>query len=399
MRGKLFPFQEAAIQYVLKRKRCFIADPSGTGKTIMALASIAMARAFPLVVVCPPTLLPHWQAEIAKWFPGWPVQVLNGVSLQGNQRAYLVCYSQIQKYLQLLEGLRPRSIIFDESHRLKGYETRQTQLSTELAKRIDYRFLLTGSPIVNRPADLMSQLKVMGRWDVLVNVRYFSETYCGAWYDGGDKSPCGAGNLSRLEEQLRIYCMVRRSEEQLMAYLPEKIVTPIYLQTDRQIDNLWDGCMNARIDVQELRRNAYKLKRAAVIEWLEGTRSLEGKTVVFGYHTEYVRELAEIFSGLLVTGDYSLQQIQETIHSFQNDPDAKFLFLTFGTGSQGWQLDFAERVVMVELDWSDSTHQRAEGRLSSLLREKKIRIYRLLARGTYEDHMLGIIDEKKASDV
>ena len=220
IRGNLYPFQEVAIQYALKRKRCFIADPSGTGKTVVALASVAMSRAFPLVVVCPPRLLSHWQAEITKWFPGWPVQVLKGAGLQGNQRAYLVSYSQLQKYLQSLDGLRLRSIIFDESHRLKGYETRQTKLATELAKRIDYRFLLTASPVVNRPADLMSQLKVMGRWDVLVNVRYFSETYCGAWYDGGDRSPSGAGNLSRLEEQL-------------MAYLPEKIVTPVYLQPDR----------------------------------------------------------------------------------------------------------------------------------------------------------------------
>jgi SNF2 family DNA or RNA helicase len=54
---------------------------------------------------------------------------------------------------------------------------------------------------------------------------------------------------------------------------------------------------------------------------------------------------------------------------------------------------------MMELDWSDSTHQRAEGRLSSLVREKTIQVYRLLARGTYEDHMLEIIKEKKAMDV
>jgi SNF2 family DNA or RNA helicase len=54
---------------------------------------------------------------------------------------------------------------------------------------------------------------------------------------------------------------------------------------------------------------------------------------------------------------------------------------------------------MVELDWSDSTHQRAEGRLSNLVREKVIRVYRLLARGTYEDQMLSIIEEKRAMDV
>jgi SWI/SNF-related matrix-associated actin-dependent regulator 1 of chromatin subfamily A len=400
MHGDLYPFQQAAVQYALKRKHCFIADPSGTGKTIIALATIAMARAFPVVVVCPPKLLPHWQAEIVKWFPSWPIQVLKDEILQGNQRAYIVGYAQLQKYTQYLEGVRPRSIVFDESHRLKGYETQQTRLSTELAKRIDYRFLLTGTPVVNRPADLMSQLKIMGRWDDLVNVRYFSETYCGAVYNGGDKSPTGAGNLSKLEDQLRIYCMVRRTEEQLMAYLPVKIVTPVYLQSDRQINNLWNAWFRSSdTDVQELRRNAYEIKRGAVVEWLDETCSANGKTVVFGYHTEYIRELAGIFSGLIVTGDNSLQQIQKTIQLFRDDPDAKFLFLTYGIGSQGWQLDFADRVVIVELDWSDSTHHRAEGRLSSLIRKKAIRVYQLLARGTYEDHMLGIIEEKRRTVV
>jgi SWI/SNF-related matrix-associated actin-dependent regulator of chromatin subfamily A-like protein 1 len=398
MRGELYPFQQAGVQYALTRKRCFIADPSGTGKTIMALATVAIAHAFPLVVVCPPLLLAQWQAEIAKWFPGWPVQLLDGESLLENQKAYLVSYSRLQKYSQSLKGLRPHSIIFDESHRLKGYETHQTRLSTELAKRIEYRLLLTGSPIINRPADLMAQLKVMGRWDVFVNVRYFSETYCGAWYDGGERSPSGAGNLSRLEEQLRIYCMVRRTEEQLKACLPVKFVTPVYLRPDRQIDNLWQTWFRgAAIDVQTLRRNAYELKRSAVIEWLVETWFAEGKTVIFGYHREYVRDLAQVFSSRLVTGDNSREQIQATIQDFRDDPEAKFLFLTYGIGSQGWQLDFADRVVLVELDWSDSTHQRAEGRLSSLVREKPIRVYRLLVSGTYEDHMLGIIAEKCGS--
>ena len=132
-----------------------------------------------------------------------------------------------------------------------------------------------------------------------------------------------------------------------------------------------------------------------MIEWLDETCSADGKTVVFGYHTEYVQELAGIFSGLLVTGDNSLKQIQGTIHEFRNDPEAKFLFLTYGMGSQGWQLDFADRVVMVALDWSDSTHQRAEGRLTSLVREKTIQVYRLLTRGTYEDHILEVTQEKK----
>ena len=75
--------------------------------------------------------------------------------------------------------------------------------------------MLTTSPVVNDPADLISQLKALGRWDVLVNAGYFLETYC------------HAPDLSELEDNLRIYCMVRRTEGALSAYLPGKIVTPV----------------------------------------------------------------------------------------------------------------------------------------------------------------------------
>ncbi len=71
MRGNLYPFQEAAIQCALKRKRCLIADPSGSGKTIVALAAVAMARAFPVVIVCPPALLHTGRMRLPRGFqPG-----------------------------------------------------------------------------------------------------------------------------------------------------------------------------------------------------------------------------------------------------------------------------------------------------------------------------------------
>ena len=92
MHGQLYPFQPAAVQYALKRKCCFSADPPATGQTIVALASMAAARAFPAVVVCPPAILPHWEKEIASWFPSWSFQILKGESFQANQSVYLVGY-------------------------------------------------------------------------------------------------------------------------------------------------------------------------------------------------------------------------------------------------------------------------------------------------------------------
>jgi hypothetical protein len=51
--GELKPFQRAGVAYLLDRRRAFLADEQGLGKTIQALAAIEADEAFPAVVVCP----------------------------------------------------------------------------------------------------------------------------------------------------------------------------------------------------------------------------------------------------------------------------------------------------------------------------------------------------------
>ena len=45
--GELKPFQRAGVQYLLKQRRCFLADEQGLGKTIEALAAIEVDGAYP----------------------------------------------------------------------------------------------------------------------------------------------------------------------------------------------------------------------------------------------------------------------------------------------------------------------------------------------------------------
>ena len=54
--GELHPFQRAGVRYALARRRTFIADEQGLGKTVQALATIEADDAFPTVVVCPASM-------------------------------------------------------------------------------------------------------------------------------------------------------------------------------------------------------------------------------------------------------------------------------------------------------------------------------------------------------
>src|SRR5262249_30607123 len=63
------PFQRAGVAYLLERRRAFLADEQGLGKTVEALATLQAAEAFPAVVVCPANLKLNWRREAEAWLP------------------------------------------------------------------------------------------------------------------------------------------------------------------------------------------------------------------------------------------------------------------------------------------------------------------------------------------
>jgi SWI/SNF-related matrix-associated actin-dependent regulator of chromatin subfamily A-like protein 1 len=76
--GELHPFQRAGVRYALERRRTFIADEQGLGKTVQALATLEVDDAFPAAVVCPASMKLVWQRETRHWLPDRSVAVLDG---------------------------------------------------------------------------------------------------------------------------------------------------------------------------------------------------------------------------------------------------------------------------------------------------------------------------------
>ena len=74
----LHPFQRAGVRYALERRRTFIADEQGLGKTVQALATLEADEAFPTVVVCPASMKLMWEREAQHWLPHRSVAVLDG---------------------------------------------------------------------------------------------------------------------------------------------------------------------------------------------------------------------------------------------------------------------------------------------------------------------------------
>jgi len=56
---------------------------------------------------------------------------------------------------------QPECLALDESHRCKSFQAKRTKLAIELADLCRYKYLLTGTPILNTPMDIWSQFRIL----------------------------------------------------------------------------------------------------------------------------------------------------------------------------------------------------------------------------------------------
>ena len=114
------------MRYALARRRTFIADEQGLGKTVQALATIEADDAFPTVVVCPASMKLVWEREAQHWLPNRTVAVLGGRTDEAwteeaaAAEIVVLNYDILDWHAERLRRLEPRALILDESHYVKN---------------------------------------------------------------------------------------------------------------------------------------------------------------------------------------------------------------------------------------------------------------------------------------
>ncbi len=137
--GELHPFQRAGVRYALDRRRTFIADEQGLGKTVQALATLEADGAFPAVVVCPASMKLMWARESGIWLPDRTVAVLSGRADEAwteeveSAEIVVLNYDILEAHLAKLVERGPRALVLDESHYVKNPQAGRTKAALELA--------------------------------------------------------------------------------------------------------------------------------------------------------------------------------------------------------------------------------------------------------------------------
>jgi hypothetical protein len=411
--GELQPFQWAGVRYVLDARRAFLSDEQGLGKTVEALAALEADDAYPAVVVCPASLKLNWLRETRRWLPHRDVAVIeSGVAAPPTGEITILNYELVAKHRDALARLRPRALVVDESHYCKNPRAKRTQAVRRLAESVGdggLRLALTGTPVLNHPEELISQLRIIGRLDEFGSGARFSRRFQGVLTE------------ERLHWHLRRSCFVRRLKRDVLPQLPPKrqVVVAVGLDNEREYrmaerdvvewlrtQPLELSELNARIaatlraerlaQLGALQRLAARGKLHAALAWIHDFLESGEPLVVFARHVE-VQEavMARFPDALHLLGRDPLEAREASVRAFQQPDGPKLIVCATRVAAQGITLTRASNVAFLELEWTPALHDQAEDRCHRIGQRDAVTAWYLLAAETIDETMAALLERKR----
>lgn len=416
--GTLMPYQKAGVSYASSVGRCLIADQMGLGKTVEAIATLELRDAFPAIIVCPASLKENWKREINKWLPHRTVNIVSGKTDILACDVNVVNYDILYKFVDAIQHLKINGLVLDESHYVKTASSKRTKAAKDIATSVPKSgsvLLLSGTPVTNRPSELVSQLEIMGMLSRFGGKWAFLKRYAGAHHNGFGWDTSGASNLTELNTKLRQNCYIRRTKDEVLKELPDKSRNIVHLEPQGKG---FKEYMAAEDDlVLFLRSNGYKTKDSsehmartqvlkrlaawakmdAVEEWIDSfLESCDRKLVVFAHNVDVVDHLAAKYGGLRISGRDSLEERQNAVDTFQKDPSARVIVLNLQAGGVGITLTAGSDVVFVQMGWTPGEHDQAEDRCHRIGQKNNVQAWYLLAAGTIDEDIYDLVNAKRA---
>lgn len=432
----LRPFQRAGVLYASTAGKCIIADEMGLGKTIQGLATAEKRDAFPLVVVCPASLKINWYREAKTWLPQKVVRILQGRENHLlNGADIIICNYEILRHdivitvpskklgilkeetkFPLVEAFKQygvKGVILDESHYIKNPKAKQTKACIELCKKRDTVTLLTGTPVLNKPVEIIPQLRAIDRFTSLFGTwKSFVNRYCEGSQGDFGYDVSGASNLEELNEKLRATCLVRRTKSEVLKELPAKTISTVYTSLARSQDEYLRELQNVRAEldgqpmseltiltrIEALKQCVVKAKLNFVKDWVTEFLESGQKLVLFGWHTEQVEELHKHFSrnSMTITGKTPMDKRQLAVDRFQ-DPGSliRLLICNIKAAGVGLTLTAASNVAFYEFGWTPAEHWQAEDRVHRYGQTDAVTAYYLIAENTIDEWIIDVIEQKR----
>ena len=411
--------QKEAIEKLAGSKRFILADDMGLGKTTSTIIAALETGAKKILIVCPASLKINWQREIEN-YSDRSVYISEGKNFSIEHDFVIVNYDILKNFYDLKDkdnSLITQGnfdlIILDEAHYVSNGQAARTKLVNSFSKKCERVWLLTGTPMTNRPMNYFNLLSLVES-PVSQNWMAYAIRYCqGYQFMAGTRkiwNVTGASNLEELRDRTSRQVLRRLKTEVLD--LPEKIITPVYL---RLKSKLYEGLMGEYYDwynknpdesssltvqfskLMKVRQVIAEEKIKDTIELAENILEQDKKVIIFTNFTETLNRIADHFGkqAVRLDGSTSKPQRQYAVDQFQDNEKIKVFVGNVKAAGVGITLTAAEAVIINDLSFVPGDLAQAEDRAYRYGQKNSVSVYYPIFDNSIEGIIYDMVNRKK----
>lgn len=324
----LYDYQHAGVRHLLLRNSALLADDMGLGKTRQAVvAAEVQAAGRPILVVCLLSLIINWEREILAVNP--QARIARQIYDDAAQWV-LVNYERLGDYLQTAGQFAV--LVIDEAHRLKEPTALWTRHAFDIAAQVPNRYLLTGTPVLNREIELHTLLRLSGHAIGQMPLKAFCKQFTGS-----------TEFRQALRAQLSDWMLRRRKDVLTQLKGKQRQILPLVMSAEQrqQYDAIYNGSESALARIGKLRILLERFKLASVLQMVQKL-DIEDKVIIFCEFKESVFALRDECQRLGI--------------------EAVTLIGTTSAAGTGNNLTAANYVIFASLPWTPALQDQAEDR-------------------------------------
>lgn len=433
LQAQLRPYQRAGAGWLQALHGAglggILADDMGLGKTLQAIAHLLQVGKGPSLIVAPTSVLPNWQAEIARFAPHLNCYLWHGHTRREASATMvqadivLTSYALLARDKEILAAQDWAVTVFDEAHVLKNPTTAGFKAAAVL--RAGQTIALTGTPLENRLNDIWA-LATLTNPGLLGSFEHFRKTCRTPIEKHGDMAV-----KATLVRRLRPF-LLRRTKDQVVTELPPKTLIPELIELTDAQTRLYEsqrllmqtrvrdeitrvGLMRAQIIILDAMLKLRQIccdpgllpgdvgagiasaKRARLLEMVPELISEGRRVIIFSQFTAMLDRI----SGDLSAAGFDHEQLRGStrdrarpVRRFQNG-EVALILVSLKAGGAGINLTAADTVILYDPWWNPAVEAQAIDRAHRIGQTKPVFVHRLIATGTIEDKILALQERKR----
>lgn len=441
LNAKLRPYQLEGLSWMQALRELevggVLADDMGLGKTLQTLTHLLVEKQAgrldrPALAVMPTSLIPNWVDEARHFTPDLKVLALYGANRHQDYESLqdydliLTTYALLPRDVELLSKQLLHVLVLDEAQYIKNPNSKAAQAARALNAR--QRLCLSGTPLENHLGELWSLFHfLMPGW--LGDSKQFNSNYRTPIEKLGNED-----RLQHLNARIKPF-LLRRTKEQVATELPPKTEIVHWVELNDAQRDVYET-MRLAMDKKvrdEITRKGVARSQIIILEALLKLRQVccdlrlvnsPPTTGRFGSSAK-LHSLMVMLEELLAEGrkillfsqftsmlsliqaeleerkiDYALltgatKDRRTPVQDFQSGKYPIFL-ISLKAGGTGLNLTAADTVIHYDPWWNPAAENQATDRAHRIGQEKPVFVYKMIAKGTVEEKIQQLQQEKSA---